>query len=567
MEEEREEGDPPSTTAPEATDIPLKKIAFVLSKQPLRIIDVGGKEIETPTADFVYIFEEQVIPFEEIQQLAQPVTEETPEEVRISGDSPPPFDITESPIFRIVREKVSQEEFGKPFDELTEEQQDFISDAMNDTIDDLESIGLQVTGEEPVKLDELGNPITGMRPQGERVRLQPEVEPGEEITEEPAAIPEDVQQKPPTEVDPLKQIRDFFANDLFQKTFDELLEEEQDKVDEAITEQITQLQGENERLTDAVTELQEEKQTTNAIDLERQRLSEQVVKQPERPIQNINVNVNKDIPSDSLPIDEKVKLPEFDVEFPTTIVLTGKSFSGKSTTLKQLLRMYGGLFDKIWLFSQTAKHNGEYDEFIKLFGMKIFDKIDEDSLENMIESKKLQHLKEQNWWFVFDDVIGMKGLRFRSAPMKFLFTAGRHFKITTTASLQKFRFIPDFARTNMGYFGGFNIPKQEIKKIYEDIGVPDHSTTLRTFVNTYTKTVKKHGKAMWYELNKNQWFVIEIDNYDPKIPPNRLPIRYSEKLFEHSPTNIDELIKKIKFGTKKVNTVDFNPFDRLQNLI
>ncbi len=209
-----------------------------------------------------------------------------------------------------------------------------------------------------------------------------------------------------------------------------------------------------------------------------------------------------------------------DIKFPATTCVFGKKFAGKSNFIKLFLQLYSIFFEAIIIISNTAKSNGEYDNVFKgqKKKLRIVDRISQIELEHVLDEAKASR-KKPPILLLFDDILGMKGLKMKSDIFKELVTSGRHHNISLLMASQTFKGVPVFMRTNCEYGVFFNMPKNEIDKVFDEYGP---NVTKKTFLTGYKKITKNVGFGIVYRLNKDDWFLLqhsefkEIDNSKKK---------------------------------------------------
>lgn len=236
-------------------------------------------------------------------------------------------------------------------------------------------------------------------------------------------------------------------------------------------------------------------------------------------------------------------------------IIYGRRGTGKTTLLKDFIYHNRKMWDKAYLFSQTAKMQPENYYWVPEH--RIYDQYDDSALMSIIadqkkdvESKKKNDQDDaiENILIVFDDIISEEKIR-HSAAFNMLFTLGRHYYITPivlTQSVGGANGIPKVVRDNVDVVVGFfahnqydrellverylsilhkkigdeiyrNITSQPYTAIVAVVGEPN-IRTYEDYVYSYRAPVKTPkfmiGKAI--SLSKRE--VSTLTDYTVKVP-------------------------------------------------
>lgn len=196
------------------------------------------------------------------------------------------------------------------------------------------------------------------------------------------------------------------------------------------------------------------------------------------------------------------------IVLPALILAIAKKSGGKSTFIKQFLRMFNKSFHEIYLISGTAEANKEYDNLFEGVDdkMKVMETVANDQIMSIMESRKEKGPKSDPTLIIFDDFIGEE-FSLKSNAFEKLVSKGRHFNISIILATQQFKKVPPLTRTNAEYVVCYNTTATEIKQIYDQY---DPDTTLKEFKKLYKKIVKKKGFGLIYNLEMQEWFLMHV---------------------------------------------------------
>ena len=209
---------------------------------------------------------------------------------------------------------------------------------------------------------------------------------------------------------------------------------------------------------------------------------------------------------------------------PASILFCGKSGSGKTMTLVNMLKdrnMYGGYFDIIFLFSETASFGGDdiYKKHLgrelpskRMFqpdkeGLKKINKIVE-LQKDIIEKQGIE--KSPKILIIFDDVAHAKEL-LKSQEYLLLHIANRHLNISTFSLVQSYTKMPRACRCQvsaiMFFHGCTGTEKERLSEEHTPAGfnhkrflpIIDHAIADKysfLFINKFAPNKIRHRKGL-----------------------------------------------------------------------
>jgi hypothetical protein len=211
-------------------------------------------------------------------------------------------------------------------------------------------------------------------------------------------------------------------------------------------------------------------------------------------------------------------------KFPSMLLSTGRSGSGKSTVVNYMMtkpNFMFGFFDQVYLFSKTAKiddlakHLKLQDKFLITDPTEKKLKTIIDSQRKMVESKGIKYTAKKNKvMIIFDDIIANPQF-LKSKTMLELASMGRHYLISSIINTQSYTKIPRPIRIQSKGLILFPSSNDEIKLLVEDI-CPAHCDKKRftklieyatrdehdfLFVNNFASPDKRFRKAFSQYLN------------------------------------------------------------------
>ena len=211
------------------------------------------------------------------------------------------------------------------------------------------------------------------------------------------------------------------------------------------------------------------------------------------------------LPVKSLPEYDVEKLKKLHINLPKPPflgILQGSVRSGKSNLVMNLIynkHFYRGIFDRIFYISPTVNNDLtlqflKNDEDVD----KITDNLDDidDIVKEIVNHKKEdEELKEEQWLFVLDDMIGLiknKGY-ISSYATKF-----RHDKNSLIFLSQNFRSIPPIIRVNAGWYCIWKTTNHKEYSKIED----EFSSLFPNFIQLYNESTDKPYNFLFLDLKK-----------------------------------------------------------------
>lgn len=200
-------------------------------------------------------------------------------------------------------------------------------------------------------------------------------------------------------------------------------------------------------------------------------------------------------------------------KIPFNMSLTGKSGSGKSNLLLNLLPKYKKHFKgRMFIFTDSADEtfeilkrdiggvilNSLYDEDGKDIITRIF-KYQKEHLEKL-GRKKLEHVL-----LVFDDFITDNVFNKKRSVFTKLFSQGRHYNISIALTTQQYTLIPSDLRRMSWYDVYFAVSNSSELKIltYENCNAVNLDED--EFKRVYTECIAEPFSFMYIDKKKNTW--------------------------------------------------------------
>lgn len=139
------------------------------------------------------------------------------------------------------------------------------------------------------------------------------------------------------------------------------------------------------------------------------------------------------------------------IDWPATVLLIGKRFCGKTNAILNMINKDD--FDNVWVIT-TTKHKNNLNDLVIDDGDgdpldQVLESLSENFLEDLIDHQKETDAKTL---LIFDDFIGIKGIKLRHSPnMKLLASSGRNFNVSIVFSSQDAVEISKTFRRNPEY--------------------------------------------------------------------------------------------------------------------
>lgn len=187
-----------------------------------------------------------------------------------------------------------------------------------------------------------------------------------------------------------------------------------------------------------------------------------------------------------------MNINDYEFIFPSSVLFLGKSSSGKTTLMKNLLFKYSKKFCRIYVYCPI--YNDDYNFMEERFVLR-----DADKLNLLIDAQ--YKLKEMNMQkdilIILDDWIGSCDIRHNTIFHK-LATCGRHAWITTFYISQFLNQIPPVIRDNINYMLILNISKQSLDSINDYQDCYDK----KEFFNFYKEVTNKQYNGLLLDNKK-----------------------------------------------------------------
>ncbi len=166
---------------------------------------------------------------------------------------------------------------------------------------------------------------------------------------------------------------------------------------------------------------------------------------------------------------EQLTMEDLNIEFPSTIVIVAKKFSGKSNLILDLINP--DEFDNVFLITGTS-HTNRLSSLVKSEDF-ILDNISDEFIRRLLEHQVEN--PDQKTLLIFDDVIGLDNEIRKVRKMNKLGASGRNFNISMVISVQELVAIsPTIRRNTEYYFFGNNFQSviETIAKAFGSLVVP-----------------------------------------------------------------------------------------------
>ena len=188
------------------------------------------------------------------------------------------------------------------------------------------------------------------------------------------------------------------------------------------------------------------------------------------PEEEISVeDVEKVLNQGQTDLDDRPENPWFTFKFPYKIVCVGKSFSGKTVLILNLLTKYL-YFDTLTIIGRTVQYQQKFDLFTdlaQLFPDKFF------VHETIKEMRMRKYKKELVNFVLIDDAQEEDEKDIRK--FNHLYTAGRHHGICPCFIAQDYFKAPIRARANTSHFIFFRLNSlRNIRRIHQEIASDLH---------------------------------------------------------------------------------------------
>ena len=166
-------------------------------------------------------------------------------------------------------------------------------------------------------------------------------------------------------------------------------------------------------------------------------------------------------------------------KFPSSVMVSGRSGSGKTNLLMNLLTdngLYGNFFHCIIVYSPTA---GQFDDTYKILGIpkeNFIEEFDQESLETLIESRKELIKKKGIEWvskncrvaIILDDIIANRKFLESQVALK-LFCLLRHYLCSIFVLVQSYTKLPRALRLNCNSVYVFPCSQSEVERLIDEV--------------------------------------------------------------------------------------------------
>lgn len=174
-------------------------------------------------------------------------------------------------------------------------------------------------------------------------------------------------------------------------------------------------------------------------------------------------NMSDDENSDEEDPPEDIDLPE--IEWPCTITIIAKKFSGKTNMLYNLVKP--SEWDNVFCVTRT-KRTGNMDRLVHDKRCVLTEMSDRFLEEVIRHNEGFEHGKEPRTLIIFDDFAGTKWRATSSLAMQQLASSGRNAGISMIFSAQDPKFVPTEVRRNTEYMVLGNNAASIIDKLSKD---------------------------------------------------------------------------------------------------
>jgi hypothetical protein len=223
-----------------------------------------------------------------------------------------------------------------------------------------------------------------------------------------------------------------------------------------------------------------------------------------------------------------LKSPFFDKyiipNHPSRVLYTGKTSSGKSTTLINILQFYKYYFNGgIYIFSPTSDIDPSWKNWINqnenVEEIQIFDNLEIDALKEILEESKDQVEKDglrdsPRRLIIIDDLIDSKNIK--NPVMKTLFYKSRHYNISVWITSQSYMNLPRDLRLQLSNIFIHKPDNSEIKRLSDE---QSNIYIDNKGLNELIKMVcfDKEDKYSFLHINKqdqpNQWIRKNLNKF------------------------------------------------------
>lgn len=181
---------------------------------------------------------------------------------------------------------------------------------------------------------------------------------------------------------------------------------------------------------------------------------------------------------------------------PGTYLFAGMSNSGKTVGCKKILSLMPKRFDRIYVFSQTARLTKSWEDVTE----HVFDEPDY-ALVSAVQRKQEEWVgegKTYNIAFIFDDCAGVLNTQERSHPMNRLVTMSRHYNISLFFLVQEMTAISPVIRKNAHFIVITKVHGSDYEMMYEMQTVYD---TKRECINMLKRYMREYNLILFNKVD------------------------------------------------------------------
>lgn len=223
--------------------------------------------------------------------------------------------------------------------------------------------------------------------------------------------------------------------------------------------------------------------------------------------------------------EEEVKkgyrpISSINIEWPALVVMAGKSRSGKTVFVKELIRQNRSHFDRIIVFSGSADLNPEYRDICDV--KNCIDPSNYSKLNRVLalQEKLVRQGKKHRLLLIVDNIIGMANVHNGKIGKIFdrLSTQGRHMLVSTIFLTQKCTGVSPVVRQNAMYWLLTRLDRAQIQDTM--FGFQDRFSNKYAWYKWYNKiTMGERYSGVW--LNREDAYD-DQDNGCSAIAPVRI---------------------------------------------
>ncbi len=202
------------------------------------------------------------------------------------------------------------------------------------------------------------------------------------------------------------------------------------------------------------------------------------------------------------------------INYPSTVLVIGKRFSGKTTLLLNIIDPKE--FDNVFIIT-VSEHLGNLNSLCKS-EMCILNSISDEFIDALVEIHRDN--QETKTLLLFDDFIGSNFDVKKSQKLRLLATSGRNFNISVVFSSQDIVGIPMLFRRNAEYLFLGAMNANSIEKVAAEYATADMTKKQLEF---NLKNIAKDKTHSWlfYDDRESFWRRIEGSDLNPELLSTR----------------------------------------------